>query len=129
MARAAEAKGVAGLVVDGPVRDLEELIEFGWPVYSRGANPRGPEKNGPGAVNLSTACGGIVVKPGDIVLVDGDGVIVIPPDMAEAAIADAEKRIEAEKEILEAIEAGNRWPFGIDTPLRANGVLGDGEKL
>ena len=70
-----------------------------------------------------------MVNPGDIVLGDGDGVIVIPPDMAEAAIAGAENRIEAEKEILETIEAGNRWPFGIDTPLRANGVLGDGETL
>lgn len=129
MALAAEAKSVAGLVVNGPVRDLEELSEFGWPVYSRGANPHGPEKNGPSEVNLPISCGGIVVNPGDIILGDGDGVIVIPPNMAETAIAGGEKRIEAENEILEAIEAGNRWPFDIDTPLRANGVLGAGETL
>ncbi len=129
MARAAKAKGVAGLIVDGPIRDLEELIEFGWPVYSRGANPRGPEKNGPGEVNQPISCGGVAVNPGDIILGDGDGVIVIPPDMAETALEGGAKRVDAEKDILDAIESVDRWPFDITTPLRANGVLGPDETI
>ncbi len=129
MARAAKAKGVAGLIVDGPIRDLKELIAFGWPVYSRGANPCGPEKNGPGEVNQPISCGGVPVNPGDIILGDSDGVIVIPPEMTAIALEGAAKRVDAEQDIFDAIQSGDKWPFDIITPLRANGVLGPNEKL
>ena len=60
---------------------------------------------------------------------DGDGVIVIPPSMAEAAIEGAEKRIAFEQDVSEAIESGDRWPFDVDGPLRAAGLLGEGESI
>lgn len=129
MSKAAMAKGVAGLIVDGPVRDGAEMIELGWPVYSRGVMPRGPEKNGPGEVNMPMSCGGVPINPGDIIIGDSDGVIAIPPDMAEAALEGAAKRIAAEQDIEDAITSGDRWPFDITTPLRAAGVLGEDETI
>ncbi len=67
-----------GLVVDGPVRDIAALKDCPMPIYARGTTPGGPFKEGPGEVNVPIACGNIHVNPGDIVLGDEDGVIIIP---------------------------------------------------
>lgn len=89
----AKARGATGLVVDGPIRDLDELDGLDWPIYATGATPGGPYKDGPGEINVPIACGGVVVHPGDIVLGDRDGVIVIPlrdaPGLLAAATAFA----------------------------------------
>lgn len=129
MARHAIAKGVAGLIVDGPVRDRAELIELNWPVYSRGVNPRGPEKDGPGEVNSPIACGGVPINPGDIIIGDGDGIIAIPQDMAEAAIELATARVAAEQKYADAIASGDDNPFGVIETLREKGLLGEDETL
>ncbi len=76
-------KKAGGLVVDGPVRDIAALKHSDMPIYARGTTPGGPFKEGPGEVNVPIACGNIHVNPGDIVLGDEDGVIVIP--LREAA--------------------------------------------
>ena len=70
-------KKVAGIVLDGPIRDIDEIGKWDFPVYATGTTPGGPYKEGPGEVNVPIACGGISVEPGDIILADPDGVIVI----------------------------------------------------
>lgn len=81
------AKQVAAVVVDGAVRDVEELDTLGLPVYARAVNPAGPSKWGPGQVGIPVACGNVVCHPGDAILGDRDGIIVIArhllPGLAE----------------------------------------------
>ena len=71
-------KKLGGLVIDGPVRDVDALREMDLPVYATGSTPGGPHKEGPGEVNVPIACGGISVHPGDIIVADADGIIVVP---------------------------------------------------
>lgn len=89
MATYCKSRGIRGIVCDGAIRDrggLAEMEEF--PVYARSATPNGPYKNGPGEINVPVVIGGKLVRPGDIIVGDDDGVIVIPPEFA-AEIADA----------------------------------------
>ena len=85
----AKFKKLAGIVVDGPIRDLDCLEELGLPIYATGSMPGGPYKDGPGEVNVPVTCGGIAVHPGDIILGDSDGVIVIPRQDAAALLEKA----------------------------------------
>ena len=70
--------GVTGAVVDGAVRDVQALSEMGLAVYARAVTPAGPFKDGPGAVGVPVAVGGLVVAPGDVLVGDADGVVVVP---------------------------------------------------
>ena len=74
----AKARGIAGFVLDGAVRDVESLDHLDMPVYARAVTPQGPLKNGYGEINHPIACGGQVVMPGDIICGDADGIVVIP---------------------------------------------------
>lgn len=87
----AQHKGIGGLVFDGPIRDIGAISEMSIPVYGTGCTPGGPFKEGPGEVNVPIACGGIHVEPGDIVLGDKDGVIIIPRRDAAALLEEARK--------------------------------------
>lgn len=82
-------KKIAGIILDGPIRDIEELKTWDFHIYATGTNPAGPFKEGPGEVNVPISCGEINVNPGDIILADEDGIIVIPrkdaPKILEAA--------------------------------------------
>ena len=78
-------KGVEGVVFDGPVRDYDMVSELDWHLYATGVTSRGPYKQGPGEVNVPVNCGGVVVYPGDIILGDMDGVLVIPRREAAAS--------------------------------------------
>ena len=96
-------KKVAGIVIDGPIRDIAELGQWDFPIYCTGTTPNGPFKDGPGEVNVPISCGGVVVEAGDIILADADGVVVIPlkeankvlPLVKEYAKKDQEKVIAA----------------------------------
>ncbi|MFG0393047.1 RraA family protein [Pseudomonas sp. zbq_4] len=81
------AKQVAAVVIDGAVRDIEELNSMGLPIYARAVNPAGPSKWGPGQVGVPVACGNVVCYPGDAIIGDRDGIIVIArsllPTLAE----------------------------------------------
>lgn len=80
---------IGGVVIDGYIRDLDFIQnQCPFPVYARGSSPNGPYKNGPGEINYPIACGGMVVTPGDVLLGDDDGVVVIPQTDLEA-VADA----------------------------------------
>lgn len=72
------ARQVAAVVIDGAVRDVAELDSMGLPVYARAVNPAGPSKWGPGQVGIAVACGNVVCHPGDAIIGDRDGIIVIP---------------------------------------------------
>ncbi len=98
MARYCMARGVAGLAIDGNVRDRDELAALDWPVYARGATPNGPYKNGPGEIGTVISFGGVAVCPGDIVVGDGDGVLFVPRAEAEGIAAKA--RAVAEREAV-----------------------------
>lgn len=91
MLRFAQKKGIAGIVVDGCLRDLDGIETLDMPVYAKGVTPQGPFKFGPGEVNAPIACGGQVVFPGDILVGDRDGIVVIhrqdAQEVAQAAIA------------------------------------------
>ncbi|HMM22572.1 MAG TPA: RraA family protein [Selenomonadales bacterium] len=79
----AKTRKIAGIVLDGPIRDVDTIYTMGIPVYATGATPGGPYKEGPGEVNVPVACGNIHVNPGDIIVGDSDGVIVIPKQDAK----------------------------------------------
>jgi regulator of RNase E activity RraA len=94
---AARRKGIAGVVVDGPVRDIGTLALWAdFPVFSRGSTARGPASMERGAVNRPVAFGGIEVAPGDLVLGDDDGLVVIPRGEAEVRLAAAQGMAAAE---------------------------------
>ena len=88
---------VAGIIVDGPIRDIDALASWDFPIYATGTNPGGPYKDGPGEINVPIACGDISVNPGDIILADPDGVIVIPRQDA-AQILEAARVFQAADE-------------------------------
>jgi len=79
-------KKIAGIVLDGPIRDIDEVKNLDFPVYATGSTPGGPYKEGPGEVNVPISCGEVSVDPGDIILADPDGVIVIPKRDAELVL-------------------------------------------
>jgi RraA family protein len=98
----AQNKGIAGIVVDGAIRDADSLNTLEIPVYAAGVTPQGPYKNGPGEINVPVSCGGQVVMPGDILVGDGDGVCVIHAGEAEKIIDIVLEKFEGEQRVLEA---------------------------
>jgi len=106
--------GVAGLVVDGTVRDVLELEKIGMPVFARGSVCGAGDKDGPGEVNFPIACGGVVVNPGDYVVGDADGVVVIPKEDVEEALKGAAKKVANEAKRHEQIAAGQYCKPGLD---------------
>lgn len=78
-----DRRGLAGLVVDGAIRDVDAIPRYNMAVYATSVTPQGPYKNGPGEINVPIACCGQVVFPGDILVGDADGVVVIHPEYAE----------------------------------------------
>ncbi|MEF8840501.1 MAG: 4-carboxy-4-hydroxy-2-oxoadipate aldolase/oxaloacetate decarboxylase [Haloarculaceae archaeon] len=106
MCASCEANGLAGVVIDGAVRDREEIAETGFPVYARGVNPQGPFKQAPGSINVTVSCGGVPVDPGDVVVADDDGVSVVPADNAETVLDSAREKMAAEADLRERVENG-----------------------
>ena len=103
---AAQKRGIAGLVIDGAVRDGDRILSMGFPVFSRGLSIRAAQKNQPGLVNVPIVCGGVAIGPGDWIMGDRDGVVAIPKESVAAVIAAGEKREAAETALREGIEAG-----------------------
>lgn len=113
--------GVAGMVVDGCIRDAQETRKSGFPVFCAGLSPNGPFKEGPGEVNFPISCGGQVVYPGDMIIADDDGVVVLKQDFAETIIDDVYKVIRREENRLKEIAAGQVIRPGIDEILEQKG--------
>ncbi len=106
MTRAALSRGIAGLVIDGAVRDVAEIRDFAFPCFTRAVVPAGPHKGFGGIIDGAISCAGAVVRPGDIVLGDDDGVCVVPLERAEALLAAAEAKIAEEEETNANTDAG-----------------------
>jgi RraA family protein len=124
MVRIARRNGVEGFIIDGAVRDFEAIRDLNYPVYAKGINHKGPYKDGPGEINVPVQIGGVLVQPGDVILGDMDGIVVVPADHAEELIAKIQTTMAAESKILEAIEDGTidrRW---VDDLLHKKGCEG-----
>lgn len=78
-----KSRGIAGVIVDGAIRDYDTLSKMDFPVYASGVSPNGPYKNGPGEIGTTISFGGQIVRPGDIIVGDDDGIVVIKPEEAE----------------------------------------------
>lgn len=105
-ARYAARIGLAGVVVQGAIRDTDTLREMGFAAWSTHVSPIHPDKRGHGLVNAPIVCDGVRVCPGDLVVADGDGVVVVPRALAGEAIARAEARMAAEDRGAEAVANG-----------------------
>jgi len=106
MTTAAQAAGIAGLVIDGAVRDSSDIIAMGFPIFARALSIKGTVKTRRGRYGEPVCCGGVTVHPGDIVLGDRDGVVVIARDRLAEVIAAAEAREAKEEAIRTRLEAG-----------------------
>ena len=108
----ARKKRLAGVVINGAVRDLESIARNTFPVYAAGVTHRGPYKHGPGEINVPIALDGMVIEPGDLIVGDRDGVLCVPLDHADAIGDAAWKHNAAEVGKFEAIAQGRndrRW--------------------
>jgi RraA family protein len=129
MMTACKKLGLAGVVIDGAVRDTLEIDEMDFPVFAAGANPNGPTKNVPGRIGHPVSVGGVTVNPGDFVLADADGVVVVEREKIAALIPLAAKKVADEASRIEAIKKGDTAAKWLDGALRTAGVLKEGEKL
>lgn len=120
-AQYARRKGLAGVIVHGCIRDTDTLEAMRFPVWATAISPAHPEKSGPGSVNLPIACDGVIVRPGDLVVADGDGVLVVPAAQAGATIDAARARMDKEDALARAIESGaHPWELlGLEAGYRA----------
>ena len=114
-------KKVAGIILDGPIRDIDEIGKWDFPVYCNGTTPGGPYKEGPGEINVPIACGGITVNPGDIILADPDGIIAIPAKDAASILEEAKKFQAADEKKLEAAKNGTANRAWVEKSLAEKG--------
>jgi 4-hydroxy-4-methyl-2-oxoglutarate aldolase len=129
MMTAARQRGIAGVVIDGAVRDTLEIDEMDYPVFAAGFNPNGPTKNVAGRIGHPVSVGGVTVNAGDLIVADADGVLAVERDKVASLLPQARKKEEDEFARIAAIKAGDttaRWLVGA---LRAAGVLNEGETL
>jgi RraA family protein len=114
--------GIAGFVIDGAIRDSDAIARSSLPVFARGANHRGPYKDGPGEINVPAVIGGQTVMPGDVIVGDADGVLALP----RAAIAEicrlAREQVAREDATMRQIADGTIDRSWVDATLRAKGV-------
>lgn len=100
---AAKNQLVAGLVIDGSVRDTQQIVGMNFPVFTRNISIKKTEKKNTGKLGVPVIVGGVTVNPGDIILGDADGVVVVPSHLLGDIVAKAEEKVNAEKEIIEQL--------------------------
>ncbi len=121
----AKHRGIAAFVVDGLIRDIPGVQEIGMPVYARGTTPIGPLHRGPGEINYPVCCGGIVVNPGDIIMGDKDGVLVVQKEYADDILARAYKQRESLSQYVKDVKRGEFSNDWVDQSLKNDGCIFD----
>lgn len=116
------SRGAAGIIIDGPIRDIDAVRKMEMPIYATGTNPAGPYKEGPGEINVPISCGGISINPGDIIVMDEDGVIVIPLQEAETVLKNARAFQEKDEAKLLAAQEGRAKREWVDELIEKKGV-------
>lgn len=106
MTTMARARGIAGVVIDGAIRDREVITQMRFPVFAKATTPMGGFKVLPGSINIPISCGGVTVNPGDVVVGDGDGVAVIPREQAAKVLEGCRVTAKKESELRSRFEAG-----------------------
>jgi 4-hydroxy-4-methyl-2-oxoglutarate aldolase len=101
-----KTKGIEGVVLDGGVRDIEGIRELGYPVFAKGIIPTGPLKDSPGSINVPIQCGGQPVIPGDLIVGDMDGVVVVPRTRIEEVLQKGRAIVDKEEKMRERIKKG-----------------------
>lgn len=112
MALCAQQQGLAGTVIDGAARDQLDIRKIGYPVFARVISPRKAPKERYGSINVPLTCGSLTVHPGDVIVADADGMLVLPPHRVEATLAAAEEVVRKETRIARQVRAG-RTTFDI----------------
>jgi len=123
MCRTAVGAKLGGIVVDGAIRDVDAITALGFPAFSRALCAGGCDKDGPGEVNSAIACGNTVVMPGDIVVGDADGVVVVPREEAEDVLGLVAALVERERARVAEIDRGLLFKEEINETLTKKGVL------
>lgn len=118
----AKNKGVAGIVIDGMARDLAGLLPVGVPIFCRGITPNSGVRSGPGRVGFPVVVGGRTVQPGDIVIGDRDGIVIVPQADLDALQPRIDKILEAEASTFAKIKNGFSNLGGIEDLLKSSRV-------
>jgi RraA family protein len=121
MVTTAISRKMAGVVLNGGIRDYDMIANGNFPVYAVGVTHRGPYKDGPGEINVPIAIDGMVIHPGDLMVGDADGLLCVPYDSVEEVLAATHKKMEAEKQTLADIAAGKLDTTWIDAALKRIG--------
>jgi len=124
LATSCRAHGIVGLVIDAGVRDVADLTAMDFPVWSKAVSAQGTVKASPGSVNVDVVCAGAMVRPGDVIVGDQDGVVVVRRETAAEVVRLAAARIEKEEKSRERLEAGELGVdfYGLRVKLKELGV-------
>jgi 4-hydroxy-4-methyl-2-oxoglutarate aldolase len=106
MSLGAKTQGIAGLVIDACIRDADDIEALGFPVFSRGICIKGTSSFEDGTLNMPIVIGGVLINPGDFIIGDRDGVVVVPKNLAEETVKKAKAREEREESIREQLRQG-----------------------
>ncbi len=122
MVTQAAAAGLGGFVVDAAARDCDALAGGKFPIFATGLNPCGPTKGLAGRLSIPVSVGAVAVHPGDLIVGDGDGVVVIPRADVDGVLVAAQKKVEAERQRIEEIEQGILVSPWLNDALRQAGL-------
>jgi RraA family protein len=129
----AKHRGIAGFVVDGLVRDLPGIRELNFPIFARGVTSIGPLHRGPGEINFPICCGGVVVNPGDLVIADTAGIVIVPREIIAQLLQRLQSHHEKNAAYLASVRRGdfsNEWVdrilHDLSCPFLDGGMPGEG---
>jgi 4-hydroxy-4-methyl-2-oxoglutarate aldolase len=125
LATSLRTRGVAGLVIDAGVRDVADLTTMDFPVWSKAISAQGTVKATAGSVNVPVTCGGQLIRPGDAVIGDVDGVVVVPREDVAAVVQASQQRLAKEEKSRERLRAGELGldMYGLRAKLKELGVV------